>query len=166
MIHSFLLCFEIFPPFFSISSGKKGVANCINIPVKSDSSINKSVEKMLKTKGIFHFLKYIIFSKFISIKEHNWDKQYFCHHGSKQTRSPPQIQSNINRSIQQAVQGNVLNLRKAKTLVKTGQCEEEYGHMGTLCPGKLYKIKEIKESYIKCARKAQAAKLEMIKGTV
>ena len=38
--------------------------------------------------------------------------------------------------------------------------------MGTLCLGKLYKIKEIKESYIKCARNAKAAKLEMIKGTV
>ena len=46
------------------------------------------------------------------------------------------------------------------------KCEEEYGHMGTLCLGKLYKIKDIKESYIKCARNAQAAKLEMIKGTV
>ena len=46
------------------------------------------------------------------------------------------------------------------------QCEEEYGHMGTLCLEKIYKIKEIKESYIKCARNAQAAKLEMIKGTV
>ena len=46
------------------------------------------------------------------------------------------------------------------------QCEEEYGHMGTLCIGKLYKIKEIKESYKKCEHNSQAAKLEMIKGTV
>ena len=35
--------------------------------------------------------------------------------------------------------------------------------IGTLCLGKLYKIME---SYIKCTRNAQAAKLEMIKGTV
>ena len=34
------------------------------------------------------------------------------------------------------------------------QFEEEYGHMGTLWKGKIYKIKEIKESYIKCAHKA------------
>ena len=46
------------------------------------------------------------------------------------------------------------------------QCEEEYGHMGTLCLRKLFKKKEIKESYIKCAHNAQAAKLQIIKGRV
>ena len=40
------------------------------------------------------------------------------------------------------------------------QCEEEYGHMGTLYLGKLYKIKEIKESYIICAHNAQAARAQ------
>ena len=38
------------------------------------------------------------------------------------------------------------------------QCEENYVHMRTLCIGKLYKIKEIKERYTKCAHSAQAAK--------
>ena len=44
---------------------------------------------------------------------------------------------------------------------RNNQCEEDYGHMGTLCPGKLYKIMEIKESYKKCAHNMQAAKFEM-----
>ena len=40
------------------------------------------------------------------------------------------------------------------------QCEEEYGHI--VPRNVIRKNNEIKESYIKCA---QAAKLEMIKGT-
>ena len=43
------------------------------------------------------------------------------------------------------------------------QCEEKYVNMWTLCVGKLYKIKEIKESYTKCPRSAQAAKLVSLK---
>ena len=83
-------------------------------------------------------------------------------------QSPPSPSSTCMRQRQgeerQEEGGESRNL--AEGFETIGQCKEEYGHMGTLCRGKLYKIKEIKESYIKCARNAQAEKLERIKGTV
>ena len=44
------------------------------------------------------------------------------------------------------------------------QCKEKYVLMHTLCIGKLYEIREVKESYTKCAHTAQAAKLVSLKG--